>query len=107
MKWFCADIREHALNTTNHEKKKMKPLTKSLNHLLIKKIAIRVEKNLLIMMMMMMMMIIIIMIIIVIIIIIIIIIIMVIMIIIIIIRDLSKQFYLCPFFELRLSFRMV
>ena len=104
MKWFCADIREHALNTTNHEKKKMKPLTKSLNHLLIKKIAIRVEKNLLIMMMMMMMIIIIMIIIVII---IIIIIIMVIMIIIIIIRDLSKQFYLCPFFELRLSFRMV
>ena len=103
MKWFCADIREHALNTTNHEKKKMKPLTKSLNHLLIKKIAIRVEKNLLIMMMMMMMIIIIMIIIVI----IIIIIIMVIMIIIIIIRDLSKQFYLCPFFELRLSFRMV
>ena len=27
MKSFCADIREHALNTINHEKKKMKPLT--------------------------------------------------------------------------------
>ena len=27
MKRFCADIREHALNTINHEKKKMKPLT--------------------------------------------------------------------------------
>ena len=27
MKSFCVDIREHALNTINHEKKKMKPLT--------------------------------------------------------------------------------